>query len=187
MMKALPRKLQGIRDRALLLIGFSGGFRRSELAQLAVEDIAVGKRGLTIHLGRSKTDQEGAGRKVGIPYGSDPATCPVRSYAAWLEAAKLERGPVFREIDRHGHVGAQALHKDSVGLIVKRAAARIGLDASRYAGHSLRAGLATQAYVNGATELDIMRQTGHRSLATVRKYIRDATLFRDNPAARLGL
>jgi integrase len=187
MMNALPGKLQGIRDRALVLLGFAGGFRRSELAALTVADITVGRDGLTILLLRSKTDQEGAGRKVGIPYGSTFETCPVRAYEDWLSAAKLVEGPVFRQINRHGHVAARALHKDSVGLIVKRAAARIGLDATQYAGHSLRSGLATQAYLNGATELDIMKQTGHRSLGMVRRYIRDASLFRDNPAARLGL
>lgn len=187
MIRALPENLQGIRDRALLLIGFAGGFRRSELAGLAVEDIAVEKDGLVVALKRSKTDQEGQGRKVALPYGSHPETCPVRAYREWLEAAGLEQGAVFRAIDRHGRLEARALHKDSVGLVVKRAAGRIGLDAAEYAGHSLRAGLATQAYLNGANELAIMQQTGHRSLATVRKYIREGSLFRDNPAAKLGL
>jgi site-specific recombinase XerD len=187
MIGALPENLQGLRDRALLLIGFAGGFRRSELAGLAVDDIANEKDGLVATLRRSKTDQEGRGRKVAIPYGSHPETCPVRAYRDWLEAAGQEQGPVFREIDRHGRLQGKPLHKDSVGLIVKRAAARIGLNAAEYAGHSLRAGLATQAYLNGANELAIMQQTGHRSLATVRKYIREQSLFRDNPAGKLGL
>lgn len=187
MIQAMPQNLQGKRDRALLLIGFAGGFRRSELAGLQTGDIAVEKDGLVITLQRSKTDQEGLGRKVALPYGSDRATCPVRAYRDWLDGGQIEAGPVFREVDRHGHVQGQALHKDSVGLIVKRAVARIGLKPADYAGHSLRAGLATQAYRNGASELAIMRQTGHRSLSTVRKYIRDDSLFRDNPAAKLGL
>jgi site-specific recombinase XerD len=187
MLQTLPDNLQGIRDRALLLMGFAGGFRRSELAALAVEDIAVEKDGLVIKLRRSKTDQEGQGRHVALPYGSNPETCPVRTYGAWLEGAGLEQGAAFRAIDRHGRLETKALHKDSIGLIVKRAAARIGLDSANYAGHSLRAGLATQAYLNGANELSIMQQTGHRSLATVRKYIRAGSLFRDNPAGKLGL
>ena len=187
MIRALPENLQGIRDRALLLIGFAGGFRRSELAALTAGRLAVEKDGLVVTLDRSKTDQEGQGRQVAIPYGSNPETCPVRAYREWMEAAGLTAGAVFREIDRHGSVEAKALHKDSVGLIVKRAAARIGLEAALYAGHSLRAGLATQAYLNGANEISIMQQTGHRSLATVRKYIRESSLFRDNPAAKLGL
>jgi integrase len=187
MIRALPENLQGVRDRSLLLLGFAGGFRRSELAGLAVDDIRVEKDGLVIALRRSKTDQEGQGRKVAVPYGSHPETCPVRAYREWLEAAGIVNGAVFREIDRQGRLQATALNKDSVGLIVKRAAARIGLNPADYAGHSLRAGLATQAYLNGANEIAIMQQTGHRSLATVRKYIRDGSLFRDNPAGKLGL
>ena len=101
-------------------------------------------------LRRSKTDPEGQGRDVGIPYGSSPATCPVRALGAWKTNAGISGGPLFRGVDRHGHVGSLRLHKDSVGLIVKRAAEAAGLDPARYAGHSLRAGLATQSYLNGA-------------------------------------
>jgi site-specific recombinase XerD len=187
MVRELPDELQGMRDRALLLLGFAGGFRRSELAGIEIGDVAVEKEGLVITLRRSKTDQEGLGRKVAIPYGSDPKTCPVRCYTEWIETARAKTGPVFRQVDRHGHILPNGLHKDSVGMIVKRATARIGLNPEDYAGHSLRAGLATQAYLNGASELAIMQQTGHRSLATVRKYIREGSLFRDNPAAKLGL
>jgi integrase len=187
MAQALPETIQGVRDRALLLIGYAGGFRRSELAAVTMEDVAARADGLVIRLQRSKTDQEGQGREVAIPFGSHPETCPVRAYRVWVEAAGLRAGPVFREVDRHGRIATKPLHKDSIGSIVKRAASRIGLDPAAYAGHSLRAGLATQAYLNGATELAIMQQTGHRSLTTVRKYIRHASLFRDNPAAKLGL
>ena len=187
MTRALPETLQGTRDRALLLIGFAGGFRRSELARLSVEDITVERDGLVINLSRSKTDQDGQGRNVGIPFGSNPDTCPVRCYQDWLAAAKIVSGPVFPRIDRYGRLATAALHSDSVGLIIKRAAARVGLDAAVYAGHSLRAGMATQAYINGASEIAIMQQTGHRSAATLRKYIRDASLFRANAAAKLGL
>lgn len=187
MIQALPGNLQGKRDRAMLLMGFAGGFRRSELAALRVADVAVEKDGLLVSLQRSKTDQEGQGRKVGLPYGSNPETCPVRAYVDWRRAARLTEGAVFREIDRHGRLKDNALHRDSVGLIVKRAATRAGLNAAEYAGHSLRAGLATQAYLNGANEVSIMKQTGHRSFATVRKYIRDVSMFRDNPAEKLGL
>jgi integrase len=187
MIHALPKGLQGVRDRALLLMGYAGGFRRSELAGLKVGDVALEKDGLVVTLRHSKTDQEGQGRKVALPFGSQPETCPVRAYQEWLSEARISAGPVFREVDRHGRVQSRVLHKDSVGMIVKRAVRRIGLDASAYAGHSLRAGLATQAYRNGANELAIMQQTGHRSLSTVRKYIREGSLFRDNPAHKLGL
>ena len=187
MVEALPDTLAGRRDRALLLLGFAGGFRRSELAALDVEDIVAKDDGLVVKLRRSKTDPEGQGRDVGIPYGSNPSTCPVRTLQAWKHAGGISEGPLFRGIDRHGRLGAARLHKDSIGLIVKRAAAAAGLDPASYAGHSLRAGLATQSYLNGAGELAIMRQTGHRSLEMVRRYIRDGSLFRDNPAGKLGL
>jgi integrase len=187
MIRALPATPRGTRDRALLLLGFAGGFRRSELASLACEDVAETDDGLVIRIRRSKTDQEGRGREVAAPYGSHPDTCPVRGYREWLACSGVATGPIFREIDRHGRIGERSIHKDSIGMIVKRAVAGIGLNPADYAGHSLRAGLATQAYLNGATELAIMQQTGHRSLATVRKYIRQGSLFRDNPASKLGL
>jgi site-specific recombinase XerD len=183
----LPEDLQGVRDRALLLAGVAGGFRRSELAALRVEDLESTPDGLIVRLGRSKTDQEGQGRAVALPYGSDPLTCPVRALQAWLERAGVTAGPLFRAVDRYGLAGDQALHADSVGYLVKRAAGRAGLETAEYAGHSLRAGLATQAAMNGARELAIMKQTGHRSLNTVRKYIREGSLFRDNAATKLGL
>jgi site-specific recombinase XerD len=183
----LPPDLQGLRDRALLLVGFAGGFRRSELAALRVEDLETTPDGLIVRLGKSKTDQEGQGRKVALPFGSDPQTCPVRTLDAWRDQGGITAGPVFRAIGRGGAVGGRALHADSVGYLVKRAAARAGLESAEYAGHSLRAGLATQAATNGASESAIMKQTGHRSLATVRRYIREGSLFRDNAAAKLGL
>jgi site-specific recombinase XerD len=183
----LPQDLRGARDRALLLTGFAGGFRRSELAALSVEDLETTPEGLIVRLGRSKTDQEGQGRPVALPFGSDPQTCPVLALRAWLEQAGITDGPLFRAIDRFGLVGDEALHADSIGYLVKRAAGRAGFKTAEYAGHSLRAGLATQAAMNGASELDIMKQTGHRSLAAVRKYIRDGSLFRDNAATKLGL
>lgn len=183
----LPHDLRGLRDQALLLTGFAGGFRRSELAAICVEDLETTPDGLIVRLGRSKTDQEGHGRAVALPYGAHPHTCPVRAVRAWLERAAITAGPLFRAIDRRGMLSHRPLHADSVGYLVKRSAGRAGLDTVDYAGHSLRAGLATQAAMNGAGELAIMKQTGHRSLATVRKYIREGTLFRDNAAAKLGL
>jgi len=183
----LPADLQGIRDGALLLVGFAGGFRRSELAHLQLEDLKDTPEGMVATLRKSKTDQEGQGRPVALPYGSDPLTCPVRAVKTWAEMAGITAGPLFRGVDQFGLVSDRALHPDSVAWIVKRAAGRAGLNAMEYSGHSLRAGLATQAAMNGAGELAIMKQTGHRSLATVRKYIRDGALFRDNAATKLGL
>ena len=187
MLDVLDQGLSGIRDRALLLMGFAGGFRRSELADLETEDVKETEEGLVIRLRRSKTDPEGKGAMVALPYGLLPATCPVRSYRAWISAASITTGPVFRAIDRHARLGSGRLDAGSIARIVKRTAAAAGLDPARYAGHSLRAGFATQAFLNGAAEVSIMRQTRHKSLNTLRKYIRDRSLFRDNPAAKLGL
>jgi integrase len=185
--RKLPDNLQGARDRALLLAGFAGGFRRSELARLEVEDLKETPEGLVALLRKSKTDPEGEGRQVALPYGSDPLTCPVRSIRTWMERSGIRSGLLFRSVDQLGVVSAKALCPDSVGWIVKRAAGLAGLNVMEYSGHSLRAGLATQAAMNGAGELAIMKQTGHRSLATVRRYIRDGALFRDNAATKLGL
>jgi integrase len=183
----LPEGLIGLRDRAILLVGYAGGFRRSELAALLVTDAIFTEDGLIITLRCSKTDQEGQGRKVGIPWGSHPDTCPVRSLRAWISAAGIETGGLFREVTRHGRIGNSPLHKDSIGFIVKRAAERAGYDPSALGGHSLRAGMATQAAMNGATELTIMKQTGHRSLTILRRYIRDGEMWRKNAAASLEL
>ena len=179
--------LLGVRDRALLLLGFAGAFRRSELVGLDCSDLDFGHDGLTVTLRRSKTDQEGAGQKVGIPYGSTPATCPVRNLRAWLDAAQVTAGPVFRGVNRWGQVSAARLTDRAVALVVKRCAEAAGLDPAQYAGHSLRAGLATAAAEAGVSERVIMAQTRHKSLPMVRRYIRDGNLFRENAAAAVGL
>jgi site-specific recombinase XerD len=178
-----------VRDRALILLGFSGAFRRSELVGLDVEDCAFGRDGLTVTLRRSKIDQDGAGRKIGIPYGSNPETCPVRTMQAWMETAGIsaEPGPVFRPINRRGKIGAGRLSGIDVARIIKKLADRAGLDSAKYAGHSLRAGHATSAAIAGASERSIMNQTGHKSVQMVRRYIRDGSLFRENSAGKLGL
>jgi len=187
MIDATDAGLIGSRDRALILLGFAGAFRRSELVGLDVEDCAFGKDGLTVMLRRSKTDQEGQGRKVGIPYGSNPDTCPVRVVQRWTEQAAISAGPLFRSINRHGRVGPGRLSGIDVARVVKKLAQRAGLDSAKYAGHSLRAGHATTAAMGGASERSIMNQTGHRSVQMVRRYIRDGSLFRENSAGKLGL
>ena len=186
MVDATDSGIIGLRDRALILLGFAGAFRRSELVALDATDCAFGRDGLTVTLRRSKTDQDGAGRKVGIPYGSNPDTCPVRTVQAWIEAATITDGRLFRSITRHGRVRGHLSPAD-VARVVKKLAERAGLDPAKYAGHSLRAGHATAAAVAGASERSIMNQTGHRSVQMVRRYIRDGSLFRDNSAGKLGL
>jgi integrase len=187
MLAALPDDLLGLRDRALLLVGFAGAFRRSELVALDWEDVEFGHEGLTIAIRRSKTDPEGQGRKVGIPYGGSASQCPVRMLESWRLRAGGETGPVFRGVNRHGQLLPGRLSDKAVARAVKRAIEAAGGDPADYAGHSLRAGLATAAALGGASERSIMRQTGHRSLATVRRYIRDGSLFWENAAAKTGL
>jgi len=187
MLAGLPDNLLGVRDRVLLLIGFCGAFRRSELVALDAADVAVTRDGLVVTIRRSKTDQEGEGRKIGIPYAAHAETCPVRSFQDWLEKSGITEGPLFRPIDRFGKMASVRLSAAAVAEIVKRYAAAVGLDAAEFAGHSLRSGLATSAAMAGASERSIMKQTGHRSVNTVRRYIRDGSLFRENAVAVVGL
>ncbi len=183
----LSPNLAGTRDRALLLVGYAGALRRSELAALDGEDVSWVDEGVVLTLRRSKTDQQGQGRQVAIPRGAHGQTCPVRALRGWMEAASLTKGALFRPVDRHGKLRSGRLHGDAVGEIVKRALGRAGFEVARFGGHSLRAGFATQAARNGATAFDIMRQTGHRSVQTVSRYVREAQIFRDAPAGKLGL
>jgi site-specific recombinase XerD len=187
MVECLGDDLAGRRDRALLLIGFAAALRRSELVGLDAKDLTETPEGLVVNISRSKTDQEAAGRKIGIPFGSNPATCPVRAWRAWTEVAGVEEGPLFRPIDRHGRVGERRLTGQSVAAIVKTHAEQVGIDPKQVAGHSLRAGLATAAAAAGVNERDIAATTGHRGTAMLRRYIRDGSLFRENAAAATGL
>ena len=187
MVDATGAGLIGTRDRAVILLGFAGAFRRSEIVGLDAEDCGFSKDGLTITLRRSKTDQSGAGRKVGVPYGSNPETCPVRVLQSWIEQAGITAGPIFRSINRHGHLQPGRMAGIGISRIVKKLAEKAGLDPAKYAGHSLRAGHATSAAMAGASERSIMAQTGHRSVQMVRRYIRDCSLFRENSAGKLGL
>ncbi len=183
----LPDGPLGYRDRALLLVGFAGALRRSELVGLDVADLDFVDEGLIVTIRKSKTDQQGEGREVGIPFGSTPATCPVRTLRHWLELACIEDGPVFRAVNRHRGISNKRLSDRAVALVVKRAVETIGLDPDEFSGHSLRAGLATEAARAGAGETVIMAQTGHRSTSTLRAYIRHGSLFLNNAAAMVGL
>jgi site-specific recombinase XerD len=175
------------RDRALICLGFASGCRRSELVALDVADLSFADDGLEITIRRSKTDQEGLGRKVGIPFGGRPRTCPVRAVRDWIDFSLITEGPLFRPVNRFGKILPSRLTDQSVALIVKRWALEAGFDPALFAGHSLRSGLATAAAKAGKSERSIMKQTGHRSVSVVRRYIRDAELFDDNAAAGIGL
>jgi site-specific recombinase XerD len=185
---ALPPDLSGLRDRAVLLLGFAGALRRSELVAVNVDDLRLTeKEGLVLFVRKAKTDQTGRGRKIGIPYGSNPLTCPVTAISKWLQAAGITEGALFRKVNRHGRTEGKRLSSDSVALIVKKAFRLIGKEPRAFSAHSLRAGLATQAAMAGASERSIQEQTGHKSLAVLRTYIRDGSLFRENAAKKAGL
>jgi len=174
-----PWPLAALRDRALLLVGFAGAFRRLELVGLDVEHLTFSSAGVAIRLPRSKTDQEGQGQVVGIPINA------ARALRAWLEASRISRGAVFRRVDQRGRVGSQRLYDRSVARIVKRRVAAAGLELD-VAGHSLRSGFATSAIRAGVAEDRAMRMTRHRSVEVFRAYVKDAELF-DNAAGDLGL
>lgn len=178
---------KSIRDKALLLIGFAGGFRRSELVALNIEDLALAKEGIVITINKSKTDQTGKSRPVAIMYGNDPITCPVKALTALLELLGTSSGALFRGINRWGQLSPSRLTDQSVRLILMETLKKAGISSKGFSGHSLRAGFVTVASINGVSERDIQRTTGHSSLEVLRRYIRDAEIFRDNASKRLGL
>jgi len=173
-----------LRDRALLLVGFAGAFRRSELVAISFNDIEHVPKGIIVNLRRSKTDQEGKGRQVAIPYAKGSA-CPVLSLDAWLSAAGITDGPVFRGVNRHGQVSERVLSPEAVALVIKERCASIGLNPGSYSGHSLRAGLVTDAASANVPIWKIQEQTGHTSSRMVKRYIRADQLFVGNAAGAL--
>jgi len=187
LLAACPKNLLGLRDRALILTGFAGAFRRSELCAMAVCDLGFSDSGLVINVPRSKADQEQAGDKVAIPFGEHEETCPIKALREWLASGNVTEGAVFRAVDRYNKVAATGLHRDSIAAIFKTAAVRAGINATNIAGHSVRAGMATQAALNGSSERAIAKTTRHKSRRVLRRYIRPGELFRENAAASLGL
>lgn len=176
-----PPTVAGMRDAALVLIGFGAALRRSELVALDVADVTVSREGLKVLVRRSKTDQEAAGIEIAIARGRGAETCPVAAFQAWVADAGITAGPVFRRVRKNGLVGGERLTDKSVADTVKRLAEAAGLDAARFSGHSLRAGLATSAALAGAGLTSIMKQTRHKSVDVAKTYIRDADLWRDMP------
>ena len=176
--------MKGMRDKALLLTGFSGAFRRSELVSIQVSDVQFVEEGIIIRLQRSKTDQTGQGRDIAIP-NMRGKYCPVKAIKDWLKLADISSGALFRGVNRHGQVMTQGLSPQSVALIVKEHVTAIGLDAKQFSGHSLRAGLVTSAAINGVSSFKICQQTGHKSDAVMQRYIRDNNLFTDNPLGKI--
>lgn len=175
------------RDRALLLVGFAGAFRRSELVAIQREDLTFSDAGVVIHVRRSKTDQQGRGQVKALPHLPGPRLlCPARSLADWCGAAGIVAGPVFRGLSRGGgEVRGTGLHDGEVSRVVKRAMAAIGLDPAGFSGHSLRAGFVTTARAEGVPDHLVMAQTGHRDPRSLAVYTRPEDLFAANPLAWL--
>jgi integrase len=181
---------RGRRDRALLLFGFAGALRRSELVSLQVEDVAIVAGGLRLRIRHSKTDQAGQGAEIGLPRGRHAETCPLQAFQAWQAVARRNAGPLFRRISTGGRIGNAALHPDAVRRILAHRVALAGLPIDgfdRLSAHALRAGFITEAYDKGVRDEDIMRHTRHRDLRTMRGYVQRAGLVTDSPAGRLDL
>jgi integrase len=172
--------LRGLRDRAVLLLGFAGALRRSEVVALDVEDLTERREGIDIRIKSSKTDQEGEGETVAIPRAPDSPYCPVHALRAWLQAANITTGAVFRRMYRGDSVGDSRLTAQSVALIVKELAQSVGLDARRYAGHSLRSGFLTSAARRRASLFKMADQSRHKSLDVLREYVRNEERFEDH-------
>ncbi len=179
--------LKGLRARAVILLGFAAALRRSEISAIDCGHVRFTPEGLVLTLPRRKTDQEGAGTEIGVPFGKDEKYCPVLAVKAWTEAAGLTAGPLFVSISKAGRPLPSRLGDKDVARVIKAAVASAGYDAEIFGGHSLRAGFATSAGRAGVPERVIMLQTGHRSLPVLRGYIRRGSLFTENAAAMVGL
>jgi site-specific recombinase XerD len=173
-------EIKKLRNKAILLIGFSGGFRRNELVSLNLEDIEFVFEGLKIILRKSKTDQFGEGFIKGIPHFENSLYCPVNSLKRWINTAKIKRGPIFIKFSKGSKLTERRLTGQSVALIIKDYLLKAGIDNKNYSGHSLRSGFATSAAEAGAEERSIMAITGHKSTEMVRRYIKEANLFKNN-------
>jgi integrase len=188
--RACGTTLAGARDRALFLVGFAGALRRSELVGLDVTHVTWTDEGLTLLIERSKTDKEGEGAQVALPRGRSEVTCPVAALQAWLAAAEVTKGPLFRKVNRGGKVEAGRLSADAVRQILLKRAAQAGVAGTwsePVTPHGLRAGFITTAYRNGVPDEEIMGHTRHRSLTIMRSYVRRAKLSQTSPAGKVGL
>ena len=180
-------KIKKFRDRSIILIGFSGGFRRNEIVSLDFDDLDFVTEGLKISIRRSKTDQFGEGSVKGLPYFDNSQYCPVTSLKKWIEISNINSGPLFRRFTKGSKLSENRLTDQTVALLIKEYLKLAGIDNRNYSGHSLRSGFATSAAESGAEERSIMAMTGHKSTEMVRRYIKEANLFKNNALNKLKI
>ena len=180
-------EIKKFRDRSIILIGFSGGFRRNEIVSLDYDDLEFVSEGLKINLRKSKTDQFGEGTLKALPYFNNSKYCPVHSLQKWIEITKITSGPLFRRFTKGSNLSENRLTDQTVALLIKEYLKLAGIDSKNYSGHSLRSGFATSAAESGAEERSIMAMTGHKSTEMVRRYIKEANLFKNNALNKIKI
>ena len=180
-------EIKKFRDRSIILVGFSGGFRRNEIVSLDYDDLDFVTEGLKINLKRSKTDQFGEGFTKALPYFDNSQYCPVVSLKKWIEISKIKSGAVFRRFCRGSRLSKNRLTDQTVALLIKEYLKLTGIDNKNYSGHSLRSGFATSAAESGAEERSIMAMTGHKSTEMVRRYIKESNLFKNNALNKIKI
>ena len=185
--KEKNEEIKKLRDRSIILIGFSGGFRRNEIVSLDYEDLDFEQEGLKISLKRSKTDQYGEGSVKGLPYFENSQYCPVVSIRKWIEMSKINSGPLFRRFTKGSKLSDNRLSDQTVAILIKDYLKIAGIESRNYSGHSLRSGFATSAAESGAEERSIMAMTGHKSTEMVRRYIKEANLFKNNALNKIKI
>jgi len=179
--------IKKLRDRSIILIGFSGGFRRNEIVSLDYDDLDFVEEGLKIQIRRSKTDQFGEGFTKALPYFDGSQYCPVVSLKKWIEISKIKSGAIFRRFSKGSKLSNNRLTDQTIALLIKEYLKLAGIDSKNYSGHSLRSGFATSAAESGAEERSIMAMTGHKSPEMVRRYIKEANLFKNNALNKIKL
>ncbi|NMN67994.1 site-specific recombinase XerD [Candidatus Pelagibacter ubique] len=180
-------QIKKLRDRTIILIGFSGGFRRNEIVSLDYDDLDFVAEGLKISLKKSKTDQFGEGTVKALPYFNNIKYCPVLSLKKWIEISRINTGPLFRRFTKGSNLSENRLTDQTVALLIKEYLKLAGIDSKNYSGHSLRSGFATTAAESGAEERSIMAMTGHKSTEMVRRYIKEANLFKNNALNKIKI
>ena len=185
--KEIINEIKKIRDRSIILIGFSGGFRRNEIVSLDYDDLDFVSEGLKINIKRSKTDQFGEGSIKALPYFENSQYCPVVSIQKWLKISKINNGSLFRRFNKGSKLSDKRLTDQTVALLIKKYLEMAGINSKNYSGHSLRSGFATSAAESGAEERSIMAMTGHKSTEMVRRYIKEANLFKNNALSKIKI